>query len=480
MAMAMNKIFQTHDDLYIFKVLKTVLESDNQKRSLLNLSDVTIGNKPDIILLDLIKPHQNGIQIANNIKTILDEIPIVIMASQLQSRQTPGFLYEQLLDFFYHEIRRDDLLSWIRNYLEHHSNFDPKLFYENLIISQLHEIIGNWKKTIRKQFPEKVNTRSNIYLDALFLFNQPVQVEQQDNQFDDQSPLEQTLVNVVEFCPDCFRYDVRLSYVCPTCDSKHLETNLSQEFANITFTCANCAKQIEAPKVQGFCKNCNRIFRSEKIIKQKIYKYQLPPEESFQKTSTKDTANIACVREKPVNPVLVDRKEQDQLISQKKYSTNFLLLAFHENKIPHLSCDRFRSQMSKEIDFASLNKSDLTVMTLAVANFDQILLRYNSHIIISMFKSILTVATEYLRPSDILSYDEVHQKLLVMLPNTHLKIAKIIAKKILQRFERFQGKFLIEVLFASYPQDGKNIDEVLEIMNMGFEKVTSDFLGEGR
>lgn len=481
--MVMNKIFQTHDDLYIFKVLKTVLESENRKQGLLHINSQGIENKPDIILLDLIKPHHNGTQLVNNIKNIFDEIPVLIMASQQQSQDKLALLNEELLDRFYHEIRKDELLAWIKSYLNCHSHFEPQLFYENLILSQLREILGNWKKTISGPFPGSTISQRDIYLDALFLFNQPVHVDQKDvffEQRDEQNLLGQTLVNVVEFCPICFRYDIRLNYVCPNCESKHLEINFSHQSANISFTCANCNHEIETPQVQGFCVNCNKIFNSEKVIKQKIYKYRASPEDSFTKIDTKSFVATPQARENPVNPVPVDQQENNPLIAQRKYSTNFLLFAFHENKIPYLPEARFKSQISREIDFASLNKSDLSVMSIGIANFDQVLLRFNSHVIINIFKSILTVATEYLRPSDILSRDDVHQKLLVLLPNTHLKIAKIIAKRILQGFERFQGKFLIEVLMASYPQDGKTTDEVLEMMKMGIEKTSSDFLGESR
>ncbi len=481
--MAMNKIFQTHDDLYIFKVLKTVIESENRKQGLLHINSQGIENKPDIILLDLIKPHHNGIQLANNIKNVFDEIPVLVMASQQQSQDKLALLNEELLNRFYHEIRKDELLKWIKNYLNCHSQFEPMLFYENLILSQLREILGNWKKAISEPFPGNAISQRDIYLDALFLFNQPTPAEPQEisiEQNDDRNPLEKTLVNVVEFCPVCLRYDIRLNYVCPNCESKHLEINCSPQFANISFTCANCNHEIETPQVQGFCLNCNRIFNSEKVIKQKIYKYRVAPEDSIREIDPKRFAATPRVLENPVNPVPVDHQENNPLIAQKKYSTNFLLFAFHENKIPYLSEVRFKSQVSREIDFASLNKSDLSVMSIGIANFDQVLLRFNSHVIINIFKSILTVATEYLRPSDILSRDDVHQKLLVLLPNTHLKIAKIIAKRILQRFERFQGKFLIEVLMASYPQDGKTTDEVMEMMTIGIEKVSSDFLGESR
>lgn len=479
----MNKIFQTYDDLYIFKVLRTVLESENRKQIVLNTDSTVIENKPDIILLDLIKPFQKSVQIINNIKSIFTEIPVVIMASQQQFQDKLGVLNKEFLDHFYHEIRRDELLSWMKDYLHCHPQFEQTLFYENLIMTQLCEIMGNWKTTIGRQVSAKANTRRDIYLDALFLFNQSEQFGQEAltfKQSDDQNSLEQTLVNVVEFCPECFRYDVRLNYVCPKCESKQLEINFSHQYANLSFTCGNCNLDIEAPHVQGFCFNCNRVFDSEKVIKQKIYKYQASPEDRETKTSMKNIAPKSFRYEKPINSIPVTPEENNPLITQRKYSTNFLLFAFHENKIPYLSRERFESQMSREIDLASLHQSDVSVLSIGIANFDQVLLRFNSHVIINIFKSILTVATEYLRPSDILSLDEVHQKLLVLMPNTHHKIAKIIAKRILQKFERFQGKFLVEVFLASYPQDGKTTEEVLEIMNMGLEKVSSDFLGESR
>ncbi|MCI0495339.1 hypothetical protein L0Z72_10065, partial [candidate division KSB1 bacterium] len=166
--MAMNKIFQTHDDLYIFKVLKTVIESENRKQGLLHINSQGIENKPDIILLDLIKPHHNGIQLANNIKNVFDEIPVLVMASQQQSQDKLALLNEELLNRFYHEIRKDELLKWIKNYLNCHSQFEPMLFYENLILSQLREILGNWKKAISEPFPGNAISQRDIYLDALF------------------------------------------------------------------------------------------------------------------------------------------------------------------------------------------------------------------------------------------------------------------------------------------------------------------------
>lgn len=477
--MATTKIFQTHDDLYIFKVLKSVLESRHRKQSLMPFDSQRMENRPDIILLDIVTPRTAGWPFASNMQFQLDENPILILASHARSHHQRTWLPEKLIESFEHEARQDEVLAWITNYLSYQSQLEPKRFYENLILSQFRKIMTNWKTTINKSLSQAVPNSNEMYLDALFLFN--AREHGADKNFlsapgEDQNPLEQTLINIVEFCPACLRYDIQLIYACPTCESPHLQINFSPEFSTNSFTCDSCRGEIAVPRVLGFCSSCKKFFQSEKVIKQKIYKYHQTSEGNDSKMSSSNFSIPSYGFDNPINPVPVERQANIPLMTQRKYSTNFLLVAFHENKTPYLAEERFRSQMSREIDFASLHQTDLSIMSIGIANFNQVLLRFSSHVLIKIFKSILMVATDYLRSSDILSLDAQQQKLLIMMPNTHLKIAKIIAKRILQRFSRFQNKFLIEVQLASFPQDGKTSDEVLEMMTLGIEKVTSDFL----
>ena len=61
-----------------------------------------------------------------------------------------------------------------------------------------------------------------------------------------------------------------------------------------------------------------------------------------------------------------------------------------------------------------------------------------------------------------------------MLPNTHLKIAKIIAERIQQKLDRFRTSFPLEINLASYPQDGKNVDEIFAMLEQGIEKIDNE------
>jgi len=98
-------------------------------------------------------------------------------------------------------------------------------------------------------------------------------------------------------------------------------------------------------------------------------------------------------------------------------------------------------------------------MSVGIENLYQLTLKLKSDTIKKIFKGILYTIIKHLRPEDVLSLIVNNIDILVMLPNTHIKITKIIAERIQQKFDRFKTTFPLEINLASYPQDGQTVEE---------------------
>jgi GGDEF domain-containing protein len=153
---------------------------------------------------------------------------------------------------------------------------------------------------------------------------------------------------------------------------------------------------------------------------------------------------------------------------------NFVHKALKETNVPYVLPISFNERISKEIRFAELDRSEITVMSVGIENLYQLTLKLKSEVIIKIFKGILHTIIKHSRPQDVLSFNSEKHRFLIMLPNTHLKIAKIIAERIQQKLDRFRTSFPLEINLASYPQDGKNVDEIFAMLEQGIEKIDNE------
>ena len=476
-------ILREHNDadFYHRANLKFEAETNNPilKRRQSEVSARIKETRPDIILLDFFMPHKNSYQTIKKIKQsdVFTKAPVLILASDQMNDSQKRRLKGGYAETFFNTIQQDELPAWLKHYLRDYSEFEKKIFYEELIRHQLKEILLNWKKPEHQPNFRTPNVFDDFYLDALFLFNYRVQNEyNHSDPWNKQKLYEDALVNTIEFCPNCFQYDVQINYTCPDCESMNLTVNLFTDIFNISFHCNDCDCEIDTPQVRCRCLNCNKKFPSEKVIEQKIYKYKI----------SKDDLLIGISDNPPIaTPGVANKKDDSPFITSKikpvttvnhKNQINYLAKAFIESHVDYISPSRFPELITNQINVARSKQDELTIMSVIISNLDKIILKLNSQIIINIFKVVIYAVAEYLRANDVLSFNGDQQKIQIMLPRTNLRLTKIICKRILDKLFRFQNKFQIEINLASFPQDGRTTEEILTMLDLGIEKIGCDFL----
>ena len=134
----------------------------------------------------------------------------------------------------------------------------------------------------------------------------------------------------------------------------------------------------------------------------------------------------------------------------------------------------FIKKLNQEISESDPYITNITVMSIGLENIELISSKLDKKMVIKLFKDIVYVIKKYIRMHDVVSFSEDFQRILIMLPNTHLNMAKIIADKIKCKVSVVTYNFPLEIKFASYPQDGRNAEEILTMMDLGIEKIGSD------
>jgi PleD family two-component response regulator len=216
----------------------------------------------------------------------------------------------------------------------------------------------------------------------------------------------------------------------------------------------------------------NEKFKRDKIVQQKIFKYQILNADSKDKEENKPKFKSIIQNKQNTNHSSRAANMKDAHVYYG--NINFVHKALKETNVPYVLPISFNERISKEIRFAELDRSEITVMSVGIENLYQLTLKLKSEVIIKIFKGILHTIIKHSRPQDVLSFNSEKHRFLIMLPNTHLKIAKIIAERIQQKLDRFRTSFPLEINLASYPQDGKNVDEIFAMLELGIEKIDNE------
>lgn len=155
-------------------------------------------------------------------------------------------------------------------------------------------------------------------------------------------------------------------------------------------------------------------------------------------------------------------------------SRQSLAAALQKSKIAYFHWKDFTTALASNIQFARVNETNVTVMCFEIFDVQALFLIACSMDLSEIFIKIFSCIHHFLRPNDIVSVDVHSHKMFILLPNTHLKMAKIIGTKIQQKFERQFSAWPFQIRLASFPQDGSNAGEVLAMLEAGLEKMEAD------
>lgn len=425
------------------------------------------SKKPNLVFLDLCLSGQRQPAFIRKLypENIFGDAPVAIIASDTQRNvaNTPqamrflGYYY----DFSQHRV--SSVFGAQRFTIE------SRGFYEKLLLQQFKEILLASHQLSHYLASATASTR---YLQGLLLFD-----KKQKNEYhfpmlqDDLDPAQELLVELVEFCPSCLQYDIRLNYACPTCRSLNLKSTVNVDTMSRYFQCQHCGRQLAQPPLRGRCRQCNKQFPSEKVLVSKLYRYEVKDGKLMIAANDAPVAAVTppTIEEHPTKAVATTPSS-----TTAKTPPNYLPLAFKEARMSYIPPIQFQEQLGNEINLAAAKQEEITIMSVKLPHLPLLYALDDSKTMVRIYKAIIYYISDFLRFRDKMSFNLEQQQILVILPATPLKLAKIIARKIINQLYQFRQYFQVDIYLASFPQDGRTAAEILTILDLGLEKVQFD------
>lgn len=295
--------------------------------------------------------------------------------------------------------------------------------------------------------------------------------------------VERKLVDVVHLCPFCKRHQINFREVCPGCRSLsiwiqmcyiHKECGLTwnpnlhnhqtvictacgQSITSAmpdveigyAYRCAECGKDFNEIDLNCRCLSCGSEFDIAAAMRQEIFAYQLV--------------------QKPAEPA---RPMPDTGL-HPAVTRNWLFHALQSGSPAFLELPALLKKFDLEILRASRHQFSVTLICIDFRKYLQTLNQMPPHLIQSLLQELVQLIHLSLRKNDTLSLKNQNQ-LIILLPQTHQNIAKIIGHKILHDLEAFNDKIQLEMRLASYPEDGMNSEEIINILELGLEKLNEE------
>ena len=92
-------------------------------------------------------------------------------------------------------------------------------------------------------------------------------------------------------------------------------------------------------------------------------------------------------------------------------------------------------------------------MSIRINNLSDITQKHGHPLSLKLMKTIVLVIKKFMRKFDVISFNS-HQHIMLLLPQMHFNMAKILAEKIQSYFEKINQEVDLVLRLASYPEDG--------------------------
>ena len=128
--MAKTKLLYVEDELFLGKIVKESLESRNFEVIMESdggkAFDVFKSSQPDICILDIMLPNKDGFQIADEIRSVNEEVPIIFLTAKTQTEDVvKGFSFGGN-DYIRKPFSMEELIVRIQNLLRDKSGDSKK------------------------------------------------------------------------------------------------------------------------------------------------------------------------------------------------------------------------------------------------------------------------------------------------------------------------------------------------------------------
>ncbi|MBN2011227.1 response regulator [candidate division KSB1 bacterium] len=435
------EILLVDDEKYTLQLLEKIFRAEayeiHSARSGMEALQLLETVHPDLIILDIIMPEMNGLEVLQKLK--LNEntryIPVIALTSRQDLDMKLTVLKDGALDYITKPFQKDELVYRVRNFLEYTQ-------YAGTGNSQ-------WD-IFDKIFPDKsewLSPKSSSECQFGYTFPQAaealecseIEVFGKLDQWVIDGLLAKQYYDSVLLCPACDHYNITMHDVCPHC------------YAGVerggALHCRHCHSSIDEPVSQFKCLNCGKESQRTALRTKKIFSYKL-------------VKNKADVEKNAVLDAV-----EESLLSK----------ALEETGVSYIDENAFRQRVHKEIDRAKHGNYYLTVMSIRINNLSEITQKHGHPLSLKLMKTIVLVIKKFMRKFDVISFNS-HQHIMLLLPQMHFNMAKILAEKIQSYFEKINQEVDLVLRLASYPEDGYDENEVLAMLDLGIEVLQERYM----
>ncbi len=167
--MSKTKVFYVEDELFLGKIVKeslesrdfeVVMESDGAKATELFKKLHSIpGTKPDICVLDVMLPNKDGFTIADEIRELDEEVPIIFLTAKTQTEDVVKGFSLGGNDYIRKPFSMEELIVRIQNLLKNKQEGSQKITGGNATMGKFNfqlnrQLLTNGKEERKLSFRE--------------------------------------------------------------------------------------------------------------------------------------------------------------------------------------------------------------------------------------------------------------------------------------------------------------------------------------
>src|SRR5215813_6044020 len=161
--MSKTKVFYVEDELFLARIVKESLESREFDVIMENDGAKAIEafkkEKPDICVLDVMLPHKDGFEIADEIREINEDIPIIFLTAKTQTEDVVKGFTLGGNDYVRKPFSMEELIVRIQNLLRVKTEEPKKINTDSVTIGKYNfqlkrQVLNNGKEDRKLSFRE--------------------------------------------------------------------------------------------------------------------------------------------------------------------------------------------------------------------------------------------------------------------------------------------------------------------------------------
>ena len=161
--MSKTKVLYVEDELFLGKIVKeslesrgfeVVMEADGGKAT-----DIFKKSKPDICILDIMLPNKDGFAIADEIRELDEEVPIIFLTAKTQTEDVVKGFSLGGNDYIRKPFSMEELIVRINNVLRNKTEDTKKITGDAVVIGKFNfqlnrQLLGNGEKDRKLSYRE--------------------------------------------------------------------------------------------------------------------------------------------------------------------------------------------------------------------------------------------------------------------------------------------------------------------------------------